>query len=90
MIFYLSLFLLGAGIQIISTHSLIGIVFLGAILLLFLPLIWMITLSKKCQKKLKNNEEMSFKFKIMVLVFVNILIGVLLLARSEKKYEVLQ
>ncbi len=86
LIFYLTTALLMAGIQTILNHNLIGIVFFVAIILLLLPLLWMIPLTKKCQRKLKNNEEMSFKFKIIVLIFVNIIAGILLFFRKEDEH----
>lgn len=65
---------------IIKIFMIIGCVSLGWLLI---PLAWCIPMTVTVFNKLKTKEPMSTGFKICVLIFVNLIAGIILLVRDE-------
>ena len=65
---------------IIKVFMVIGCIASGWALL---PLLWTIPMTTRVFRKLDNNEPISVGFKICVLLFVNLVAGIMLLCMSE-------
>lgn len=66
---------------IIKIFMIIGCV-VGGLSCLF-PLVWMIPMTISLFEKLKRREKIGTGFKVCVLLFVNLIAGILLLCRSD-------
>ena len=65
---------------IIKVFMVIGCIASGWALI---PLLWTIPMTKRVFNKLDNKEPMGVGFKVCVLLFVNVVAGIMLLVRDE-------